>query len=95
MKNIAKAFAHLAFSRRRVKPEPLEVRRSNVNRRLVTVSYKPWGYGVTVPVDAFRILRDMEGRRSAGVLHLKRPAPSRPYLHTERMLIESAAALTR
>ena len=99
MKNIAKAFAHLAFSRRRVKPEPLEVRRSNVNRRLVTVSYKPASHltWVDAAYKAWNRLDDLashQRKRRPGTLSLKAPVTRKPYLHTFRVLVESAAALT-
>lgn len=100
MKNFARVFAHLVTARRRPKPEPLEVRRSNVNRRIVEVSYKPASHltWVDAASKAWNRLDDLAShprKRRPGTLSLSRPAARRPYLHTERVLVESAAAITR
>ena len=88
MKNFARVFAHLVTGSRRPKPELLEVRRSNTARRGVVVSYKPALRGFTVAAEYTGYIR------RPGTLKLNRPAPSRPYLRVERLVVGSAAAVT-
>lgn len=98
MKNFARVFAHLVTGSRRPKPELLEVRRSNTARRVVVVSYKPALRGFTAAGYTRYIRRPgtLKLNRPARVGRLEEPTTSRrPYLLTTRVLVESAAALTR
>jgi hypothetical protein len=91
IKNFARSFSTLVARRNKVSA-PVEYRRTNTARRVVTVAYKPGPRPVLAGATP-NILPDIGPRRHAGILALAKSVTRRAYHRVERLTVASSAAV--